>query len=243
VAAGPGSLVHREHRAHEVHAARAQRRDEGPHGAAASTERVGPHAHAAVVDLHRLAEERIGQEHREPRRVDTADLLEHVAAEGREARGEPAAVAQPLPDGGHGARRKRRSDLVVQGLEAHPHREASAVRAALGGRGGERRAPFRRAPLWPLLSEAPVLRRGDAVAHGVARAPQAAGNLANASARSPVHQDLDVVVHGHPPAAHPATSLPEAGWQAQIQDGAGWVISVNGWVISVNEIGGGGSYP
>ncbi len=33
---------------------------------------------------------------------------------------------------------------------------------------------------------------------------------------------------------HPATSLPEAGWQAQIQDGAGWVISVNGWVISVN---------
>jgi len=40
--------------------------------------------------------------------------------------------------------------------------------------------------------------------------------------------------------AMPSTSSPQEAGTAEIQDDAGWVISVNGWVISVN---GGGSYP
>jgi len=198
----PGPPIHDEHGPHEVHAARAQGRHECPDRPALPAERIGPHAEAAIVDLHGLAEGGLGQEHGEPTGVDRADLFDDVPAEGRKAHGGAAGIEKALPDRGHAAGLERFGDLFVQPRERGARREASRRVVRLRGRGGERRSPLGRGPGRPLPTEASGLGLRDALAHGVARVSQAACDEADASAGSPVHQDLGVVLHGDPPAGH-----------------------------------------
>ncbi len=221
VAADPGLPVHLQHRSHEVHAARAQRRHESPDRAAPVTDGIAPHTKTAIVDLHGLAEGGLGQEHGEARRVRRADPIGDVPLEGAQAAVDLAAVVQALPHRRRGRGQQRLRDLLVQRGELAA--SAHLGRAVLAGR-GERRAPLGRSPGRALAAEARSFGLGDALAHGVARVPQAAGDLTDASARAPVDQDLGVVLHGDPPAGHAFHLLSEEAGRAEFRTTPGGSI-------------------
>ena len=100
VAGDPGLLVHAQHRADEVHPGGAQRRDEGPHGAAAPADGISPETEPAEVELHRLAEGGLGQQHRRARGIAVADAGAYVSLEGAQAEVDLTGVVQALPDRG-----------------------------------------------------------------------------------------------------------------------------------------------